>query len=408
MSKILFLTYKWIPPHFSGELLLSKERFCSLVKHGHDVTVLTSGMAGFDSNENDQGVKIIRSSQWQKGKIGKLFHRLAFSTRALFYMTRHTPDIVHLGSSPFSNLPLPFLLGYLWLLIPRFLGSKIITVHSTISIGEDVLELKGHNTLWKKHWFQAMDRIICISPAIMDAVKTIFPRQAHYVMNRINTHIFYPRTRAFRSRVLVDLSIPDDAIVFVTMGSVSFRKGTDMLIEMMNRSRECHPDWRLLVIGPCSRCENRNISEKEYNELRDMAAGNQNIILMGRIDDRDRICEILTVSDIFLFPSRFEAFGLAPGEAMACGLPAIIHRLKGMTDVIGIDGQTGFYFENRSVSELTEYCRTLAEDKSLRDEMALNAIDRVQDEFSWESHISDWHKLYTELGNGERREVCSM
>jgi hypothetical protein len=58
--KILFVSYHYWPPHFGGELKISIERFESLVKRGHQVTALTSGVPGLPARETLNGIEIRR------------------------------------------------------------------------------------------------------------------------------------------------------------------------------------------------------------------------------------------------------------------------------------------------------------------------------------------------------------
>jgi N-acetyl-alpha-D-glucosaminyl L-malate synthase BshA len=53
------------------------------------------------------------------------------------------------------------------------------------------------------------------------------------------------------------------------------------------------------------------------------------------------VVELLRGSDLFLFPSQTESFGLAALEALACGVPVIASRTGGLPELID-DGVTGF------------------------------------------------------------------
>jgi N-acetyl-alpha-D-glucosaminyl L-malate synthase BshA len=53
------------------------------------------------------------------------------------------------------------------------------------------------------------------------------------------------------------------------------------------------------------------------------------------------VTALVQASDVFLFPSQTESFGLAALEALACGVPVIATRTGGLPELID-DGATGF------------------------------------------------------------------
>jgi D-inositol-3-phosphate glycosyltransferase len=72
----------------------------------------------------------------------------------------------------------------------------------------------------------------------------------------------------------------------------------------------------------------------------------------------DRMAEVYRDADLFIFPTRYESFGLVVIEAMAAGLPVIV------SDVIGAgivtDGRNGVVVTGYHPSHYAEALRRLA------------------------------------------------
>jgi glycosyltransferase involved in cell wall biosynthesis len=111
--------------------------------------------------------------------------------------------------------------------------------------------------------------------------------------------------------------------------------------------------------------------------------------LAGRmmfVEQTRTIEEFYRAADVFVFPSRREAFGMALVEAMATGLPCIASHLPGVTDEIVRDGDTGLLVAPHDVAALTAALRRVLQDGALaarlgaaarRDVVARFSIDRT-------------------------------
>ncbi len=85
--------------------------------------------------------------------------------------------------------------------------------------------------------------------------------------------------------------------------------------------------------------------------------------------------------DLFVLPTRAEAFGIAAVEAGALGLPAIVTAVGGLTDIV-IDGQTGFHIAPGDIPALAAHIRRLIHDPALRRQLGQNGRRRVEKQFN--------------------------
>lgn len=88
--------------------------------------------------------------------------------------------------------------------------------------------------------------------------------------------------------------------------------------------------------------------------------------------------ELWRRADLFVMPTRNEAFGLVFQEAAAAGVPAIGTRHNAVPEIV-LDGETGVLVGVGNVPELTAALRLLAMDAGLRLRMGARARDVIEE-----------------------------
>lgn len=396
--KITFVSYHYWPPHFGGELLLSIERFESLVQRGHTVTVLTSGNPEALQHETIRGIQVIRSPLVHSSKPGRGLRRLIFPFWVLQKLRSLDYEILHLGSAGGIGPVSANFFGFLICQLTKKRKKKIVVVHSLADTDQEMYSEKGIARKIRRLCWKKANAIVSVSPALHACVLQYFLQSARYIPNGIHNDLFKPLPNPERLDRRQQMGINESDVIFSFLGSVGFRKGFDLLTQAFLDLHQNHPKWRLWVIGPYSRQDSQNIEEARIaGMVSQLSHLPGKVKLWGRIDDRVRLAELLAVSDVYVLPTRKEGMPLAPLEAMAAGLPAILSRIPGVTDMAIIDGKTGIFVDVDDLPSLEAAMINLGNDKEMRKKMGTAAAQRVNAEFGWYGFIDQWEKMYQSL-----------
>lgn len=159
-----------------------------------------------------------------------------------------------------------------------------------------------------------------------------------------------------RAEVLQEFDIPENAVVFISIGELNKNKNHAVLLRALKRLR--NPNLRLLIVG-----------KDNMNGRLERLAGRFGIAEQVHFAGfRTDIADLLHASDVFCFPSRREGLGFTAIEAMAAGLPLITSDRHGILDY-SVDGITGFTCHPEDDRAFADAMRTLAEDSVLRKTM---------------------------------------
>lgn len=124
-------------------------------------------------------------------------------------------------------------------------------------------------------------------------------------------------------------------------------------------------------------------------------SGHHQLLCLGAIPYQ-KMPSVYQNSDILLFPTVREGFGLAAAEAMACGLPVVATRCSSLPELID-EGKGGFLCTPGDVEDFAEKINHLAENPQLRREMGDYNRAKVEIMFTRERMISQYQELFEEV-----------
>jgi glycosyltransferase involved in cell wall biosynthesis len=97
-----------------------------------------------------------------------------------------------------------------------------------------------------------------------------------------------------------------------------------------------------------------------------------NFQLLGHIVEMRAFYNAL---DIFVLPTKIEAFGLSQIEAQACGVPTIVYNTKGLNETV--DRSNSILVKLESIEELQVATESLLAKLDLREKMSKAGISNA-------------------------------
>jgi glycosyltransferase involved in cell wall biosynthesis len=116
------------------------------------------------------------------------------------------------------------------------------------------------------------------------------------------------------------------------------------------------------------------------------------VSLLGRRDD---VRDLLRAADVFVFPSLYEAAGIALLEAMACARPVVASRTGGIVEIVR-DGVDGLLVPPGDSEALANALGRLAADPALRGRLTAAARTRAI-EFDIHRTVEAVEAIYEEI-----------
>ena len=110
---------------------------------------------------------------------------------------------------------------------------------------------------------------------------------------------------------------------------------------------------------------------------------------IGRVDEADKP-SLYRMADVFVFPSRYEGFGLPVLEAMASGTPVVANKIPVLEEIVG-DG--AFLVENGSARAMAGAILALLGQGALRETMISRGLAQST-KFSWRKTARETLAVY--------------
>jgi glycosyltransferase involved in cell wall biosynthesis len=195
-----------------------------------------------------------------------------------------------------------------------------------------------------------------------------------------------------RTRVRRAFGIPDDAVVLINAGRFAEEKNWPAFLRAVQAARRVQPSVHALAVG-----DGQLLAQMQA--LAHQLGLREFVRFPGYRDD---IPDLMTASDVLLFPSLREGDSNTVKEAMACRLP-VVGFSAGGTSLAVRCGEDGYVVPvNHEAAMQARLCQVVT-NRDLRCRLATSAYDRAFAEFGIERTVRLIECVLTEVDDQRRR-----
>ncbi|MBS3785511.1 MAG: glycosyltransferase family 4 protein, partial [Gammaproteobacteria bacterium] len=161
------------------------------------------------------------------------------------------------------------------------------------------------------------------------------------------------------------------------IGSITPRKGQDVLVEALAQLTTAAPVWHCQLIGSTELAPG---FAKAITQQIEQAGLTDRIKLRGALD-ADALSNAYATADCLILPSRYEGYGMVITEAIAHGLPVITTTAGALANTLPADA--GLAVSPDNAAALQDTIQTFLSDQSLQQRLRDGALQARR-------HLTPW------------------
>jgi glycosyltransferase involved in cell wall biosynthesis len=363
-----------------------------LVKIGYEVTVLTSdrklGQVVVKKEEEltwtENGGKYkLQIQRLQRSGRNYYFYRLKGLLRELKIIK---PDLIHAHGFGFPHHDFS-ILSY------KVTNKKTVKVINTPHGPFMSKPERGIRATFKVAWNfmqslylnRILDIVIAVNPSQFRWIKNTYRIAEHKI--RLLTPLMPQPTKSWQQ--LHKLRSKKGYISISSLSRLADYKGFEDIIAAFNEINTA-ANTKLLIAGKTD-----NFA-KEISDLIKASPRRDDIKLEKDISE-ERRNEILAETDIFIFASQWEAFGIVLAEAMSYGSAIVSTTTEGGRFLVE-PNKNGLLFDYKDLPKLIEHINYLINNQKVLRDMQEKSLRSVQ-KYSEEKMFKRYSKLIEEIGN---------
>lgn len=226
--------------------------------------------------------------------------------------------------------------------------------------------------------------IVCPSNWLANRAKQsiLSDKDIRIIYNGINEKVFV-NTDKTEARRALNLPLNKKILMFSASGSIkNTQKGGKYVYEAYNRLKN-NKDILFLNIGGGN-----------------FSAIKQNWIDIPYVNDEKTMALYYCASDLFIYPSMAETFGLVVAESMSCGTPVVAFNNTAIPELVD-HMKTGYLAENKNIEDFIHGIKTFLESEELRIKSSFIGRQKIEESFTLDKMVQNYIDLYKEIIGSE-------
>ena len=382
--KILMLTWEYPPRVVGGIARVVYDISRTLLKDGHDVTVVTYREGDTPYFEDDKGVKVYRVDNYMINPnnfidwIMQLNFNMVAKVNEIM-KEQGEFDVIHAHD---------WLVAYAAKTLKNSYNIPIVsTIHATEAGRNSGIHDETQRYINDTEWMLTYEsaEVIVNSNYMKNELQRLFGlpyEKINVIPNGVNLNLFNGIERDYNFRRKYAM---DNEKVILFMGRLVYEKGIQHLISAMPKILEGYHDAKLVI------CGKGGMQDELQEQVNAMGIGNK-VYFAGYMKGKD-VQKMYKAADIAVFPSTYEPFGIVALEAMLSENPIVVSDIGGLNEIVEhrVNGMKAYCGNPNSIADSI---LELLYDHKLCADITRKAINKVRNEYNWSKIAQDTHFTY--------------
>jgi glycosyltransferase involved in cell wall biosynthesis len=263
-------------------------------------------------------------------------------------------------------------------IINKFSGKLVLTVYDMIhEIYPDEFSKRDKTVEYKRNMILAADKIIAISESTKRDILKFYPQ-----IDPMKISVIYLGNSLTTINNISKIEFPKKYILFV--GRRETYKNFNSFVKAFAKVSNDRNNLHLVCAG------GGKFNDEELALLKELGIGER---VKQQFFSDDELAQAYSSAVCFVFPSKYEGFGIPVLEAFACQCPTLLSNRSSLPEV---GGNAALYFDPDDLDDMANQMERVIDDKELCNQLIGLGLERLK-LFNWDRIAGQTLELYKSI-----------